>query len=281
MSKNLKNKKTFFGITQSFKYWLILIVIALVALRLYFIFLFGADSVVPEQLVLFSSLFIISFIWYLERRDRLNLLQLNTQLVITKESLLEANLNTVRTLVSTIEVKDPYTKGHCERVTEYTIKIAYKLKLPNEKKEVLKTAASIHDIGKLQVKDKILNKSTSLDDEEWKSVKEHPENAVELLTFLDFLGEEKNIILHHHERFDGEGYPEGLKGEEIPLGARIISVADSFDAMNSARAYREALPRNKIITELKEGKGSQFDPEIVNAFLEIIEDGKIEFEREK
>jgi len=116
----------------------------------------------------------------------------------------------------------------------------------------------------------ILNKPGKLDEEEWKIMKSHPQRALEILEPLGFLAAEKEIILHHHERYTGGGYPEGIKGETIPLGARIMAVADTFDAMNSARSYRAALSKDAILTELERVSGSQLDPQAVKTFLELL-----------
>ncbi len=134
----------------------------------------------------------------------------------------------------------------------------------------IRYAGYLHDIGKIGISDAILNKDGRLTDEEWQIIRKHPGMALEILNPLKFLPEEKVIIKHHHERYDGKGYPDGLSGEDIPLGARIMSVADSFDAMNSKRPYRNALSKEKIISELKFSRGTQLDSSIVNVFLEML-----------
>jgi len=269
MSEELNNSR-FLRITKNFKYWLILILIIAIGVRLYFIFLFSTEEVVTEKLILFLALFIMTFVWFLENRDRTELSTLNSKLIKYQQRLVKTNFDTIRTLVSTIEAKDPYTRGHCERVTAYAMKIADTMNLNRKFKETLRNAAYIHDIGKLDVSDEILNKPGKLTEEEWDIVKRHPKDGVEILYPLDFLNKEKRIILHHHEYYNGNGYPDGIKGEDIPLGARILCVADSFDAMNSIRAYRAALTKDEIVKELENCKGAQFDPDIVDALLEII-----------
>jgi len=281
MNKKYKSRKSSFAITQKFKYWLILILISAVGLRLYFMFVLGAEGVVTEKLVLFLALFVMTFIWKLEGRDRERLLTLNAELIKAREKILEANINTVKSLVSTLEAKDPYTKGHCERVTNYAIKIAEAMNLDEGYISVLRNAASIHDIGKLGISDDILHKPGKLDDNQWDIIKRHPSDGVNIVSTLDFLDKEKEIILHHHERFDGRGYPDGLKEEEIPLGAKILAVADSFDAMNSTRPYRSALSNQEIIKELEKGKGQQFDPEIADVFLNVIRNNGVEIKSHK
>lgn len=180
----------------------------------------------------------------------------------------------VQSLVRLLEAKDPYTKGHSERVAEYAGKIGIEMGLDKEKVELLRKAAQLHDIGKLVVQETILNKPGKLTDEEWHVIKEHPVTGEEVLK-PTFIGEEVlATVREHHERFDGSGYPDGAKGDTIKLFAQIISVADSYDAMTSPRAYRPATTKEKAIEELKAGSGSQFNPAAVKAFLRVIENEK-------
>jgi HD-GYP domain-containing protein (c-di-GMP phosphodiesterase class II) len=178
--------------------------------------------------------------------------------------------STVRALAKAIEVKDPYTHGHSERVTEYALMIADVMRLEEREKQELKYAATLHDIGKIGIAGRVLNKPGSLTSEEYTHVKTHPILGESIVEPVEFLQGPRPIILHHHEHFDGTGYPQGLKGKGIPLCARILSVADAFEAMRSDRPYRRALPLQKATGELIRNSGSQFDPEIVQIFLEII-----------
>jgi len=180
-------------------------------------------------------------------------------------------LQTVMALANAIEAKDPYTKGHTERVATVSNKIAEFLKLSEQEKEHLNFAALLHDIGKIGISKDILWKHCSLDECEEDEVKTHPDKGVQILEPVHFLKPVFSTIRHHHERFDGTGYPLGLKGKEIPFKARIISLADTWDAMLSNRPYRKALSREDAKNELKNHAGIQFDPDIVDAFLEMLD----------
>ncbi|MBI5186588.1 MAG: HD-GYP domain-containing protein [Nitrospinae bacterium] len=179
-------------------------------------------------------------------------------------------LAAIKAFVSALEARDPYTKGHSVRVADYAALIGKKMGLKKETLEHLNIAALMHDIGKIAVPDGILRKAGKLSDEEWKEMRNHPVVSARTLETFDSL---KNILpwtLYHHERFDGKGYPEGKAGMDIPLPARIIALADAFDAMTSDRAYRKALPVESALSALREGRGSQFDPRIVDGFLELL-----------
>lgn len=184
-------------------------------------------------------------------------------------------LSTVKALVSIIEAKDPYTKGHTERVAEYAIALGRKLSLSSEELRDVAFAAVLHDIGKLVLYEKVLNKPGSLNEEEWEMVKQHPVIGAEIIENMEFLAGTVAMVRHHHEHWDGKGYPDGLKGEEIPIGARIISVADSFDAMTTDRSYRKALTRREALKILKSQSGTQFDANVVEKFVELIEDDNL------
>ncbi len=192
------------------------------------------------------------------------------------EDLEMSYFSTVRALARAIEVKDPYTYGHSERVTDYAVVIAREMGIDDWDMRNIKYAAALHDIGKLGIAGQILNKPGALTEEEFLHVKTHPQMGDSIMEPVSFLREPREIILHHHERFDGNGYPDGLKGEEIPLGARILAVADSFEAMMSDRPYRKALDLHHAITEIRTNSGTQFDPEVVQAFVRALEKGESE-----
>jgi HD-GYP domain-containing protein (c-di-GMP phosphodiesterase class II) len=187
------------------------------------------------------------------------------------EDIEKSYFSTVQALAKAIEVKDPYTHGHSERVTEYALLIAEAMQLEERDKQKLKYAATLHDIGKIGIAGRVLNKPGSLTDEEYTHVKTHPMLGDSIIEPVDFLQGPRPIILHHHEHYDGNGYPMGLKGNGIPLCARILSVADAFEAMRSDRPYRRAMPLEKARDELLRNAGTQFDPAVVEAFLVILD----------
>ena len=179
-------------------------------------------------------------------------------------------LQSMKTFTNFIDAKDKYTRGHSIRVAFYTKKLAEKMGFDDEELYRIYYIALLHDVGKINIPDAILNKPGALTKEEMDVIKTHTTNGALILKDFSSL---PNIIegaKYHHERYDGKGYPEGIKGEDIPLVARIIGVADAFDAMNSDRCYRKAFPIEKIVAELEEGSGKQFDPEIVKVMLELI-----------
>ncbi len=187
------------------------------------------------------------------------------------EDIEKSYYSTIKALAKAIEVKDPYTHGHSERVTEYALMIADAMRLEEREKQKLKYAATLHDIGKIGIAGRVLNKPGALTEEEYSHVKTHPLLGDSIIEPVEFLQEPRPIILHHHERYDGKGYPEGLKGEDIPLCARILSVADAFEAMRSDRPYRRALPLAEAVEELRRNAGTQFDPAVVEVFLSVLE----------
>lgn len=179
----------------------------------------------------------------------------------------------LKTFANTIDAKDTYTNGHSVRVAAYTLEIAKRLKLSEEEQERIYYIALMHDIGKIGIADEILNKPGKLTPEERKVIMSHPAIGGEILKDFSSLPGISEGARYHHERYDGKGYNEGLKGEEIPLFARIICVADSYDAMSSARCYRKSMDLDVIVKELKDNSGTQFDPEVVKVMLELIEEG--------
>jgi HD-GYP domain-containing protein (c-di-GMP phosphodiesterase class II) len=176
----------------------------------------------------------------------------------------------VKALAQAIEAKDPYTHGHSERVMKYSLAIAPRLGLSKEEKDSLRYAAILHDIGKIGVRGIILNNPNGLTTEEYDEVKRHPIIGENIISPIELLQPIRPLIRHHHEWYNGKGYTDGLSGENIPLGARILAVADAYDAMKSDRPYRKALTEETAIQELKGGNGTQFDPKIVEVFLELL-----------
>ncbi len=176
-------------------------------------------------------------------------------------------LNTLKTLVLTIEARDSYTKQHSENVTDIALEIAEVVECTQEEKDALKFGGYLHDIGKIGVRDTILLKPARLTSEEYEEIKKHPLIGDTIVAPLGSLPLERLLIRHHHERFDGKGYPDGLAGEEIPLIARILAVADTYDSMTTNRPYRKGLSHQIAIDEIKRCSGTQFDPAIARAFL--------------
>ncbi len=186
----------------------------------------------------------------------------------------------VKIVMNALKQKDEYTEGHSLRVIEYALKIGRELNLDEESIRDLEISAVLHDIGKLGVPDKILKKPGRLTKEEFEIMQQHSVNGENLLKGIKNLQKYKRYIRAHHERYDGQGYPDGLKGEEIPLISRIIFVADTFDAMTSDRPYRKGLPTNVAVDELIKCSGTQFDSRIVEAFLNVLRKEEEETKKE-
>ncbi|HKN92784.1 MAG TPA: HD-GYP domain-containing protein, partial [Thermoleophilaceae bacterium] len=188
------------------------------------------------------------------------------------EELLErtkrAYLSTITSLARTIEAKDPYTGGHTERVAEYALMLARQLGFGEEELQAVEVGAVIHDIGKIGIPDRILLKPGRLDTDEFEEMRRHPEISSYILDELELPPIVRDMARNHHERFDGKGYPDGLRGEEIPLAARILTVADAFDAMTSDRPYRRALSQEVAAAEIRRNAWTQFCPQVVAA-LEV------------
>ena len=185
------------------------------------------------------------------------------------------SLQMMQTLSTTIEAKDEYTRGHSHRVAEYAALIAEELGWDKKEIKNLKNAAHLHDIGKICIPDNILNKPTRLTEEEFQVIKEHTVIGAEILKNITLISHVKEVARSHHERYDGMGYPDGLKGEEIPLYARVITVADSYDAMKSRRIYRNPLDDQIIYNEIARNCGSQFDPQIAGVFLKMLNENRV------
>lgn len=188
----------------------------------------------------------------------------------------EMALQSITTIANTIDAKDEYTKGHSQRVADYSYAIARELGMSPEEAADLYNVALLHDIGKIGVPDAILNKTGRLTDEEFKIIKTHPEVGAEILKDIRLLPGLDIGARYHHERYDGKGYPAGFKGEEIPYIARIICIADSYDAMSSSRVYRKRLSDERILSEIKRCRGTQFDPEIADALIRLMEKNEIQ-----
>lgn len=173
-------------------------------------------------------------------------------------------------LVELLELRDAYTAGHSHRVSELSHAIALKLGLTMQDAETIQSAGEVHDIGKIIIDPAVLHKTGRLTDAEFDVIKQHPVHGASIVSRFATYGDGYLMVRHHHERYDGGGYPDGLAGEDIPIGARILAVADSFDAMSSARAYRDAMPRERVLSILVEGAGTQWDAPIVAALLDHL-----------
>jgi len=187
----------------------------------------------------------------------------------------EMFFQTVESLAGAIEKRDPYTGGHTQRVTLYSLAIGKYLPLNPEEIKRLKVASVLHDVGKIAIEDRILKKPERLNPEEFDAIKRHCDLGAEIIEHIRQLREIVPGVKHHHEQIDGEGYPDGLKGEEIPVLAKIVAVADTFDAMTTDRPYRKAMEKEAAVEELKRCSGTQFDEEIVEAFLKAYQKGEI------
>ena len=192
---------------------------------------------------------------------------------------LEMGNETVLTIARTVDAKDVNTSQHSARVAEYSVMIGKELGFDEQKCSELKRAALLHDIGKIGIPDRILNKPERLTDEEYKEMKSHVVKGGEILKSFTLIDNIEEGALYHHERYDGKGYVHGLKGEEIPLNARIIGIADAFDAMTANRVYRKKLDMDFVLGELKKGRGTQFDPQLTDIMLHLIETGQIDMQR--
>ena len=183
----------------------------------------------------------------------------------------ESYLATIRALAMAIEAKDPYTRGHSERVAELSVRVAERMGLPEDELRVLRFAGTLHDVGKIGVPGSVLTKPGRLTAEEFEQIRQHPVIGEKMIREAEFLTEARDIVRQHHERPDGTGYPDGLKGDEICLGARIMALADAYDAMTTDRTYRKAMAPEEAIEEMKRVSGSQFDPDYLEVFLSVIE----------
>lgn len=219
----------------------------------------------PDQLLLLVESGVKSI-------SQMNLIkQINMELKETYEKLENAYMESIETLRLAVDAKDIYTRGHSDRVSEYCVLIGKKLGLPEEDIKALKIGGLFHDIGKIGVPDSVLLKEEKLTDEEYSQIKNHPSIGAHILSTATIFSDILPIVKHHHEKYNGTGYPSKLSGESIPYLARIAALADTFDAMSSKRPYRDALSIEVIKEEIKKNKGTQFDPKLADVFLDILE----------
>ena len=186
---------------------------------------------------------------------------------------------TILAIANTVDAKDVRTSQHSLRVSIYSEKIGHKLGLSEQECKNLESAARLHDIGKIGIPDVILNKPSRLTDEEYAVMKSHVMRGANILKGFTLIDHVVEGAMYHHERYDGKGYPKGLKGEEIPLYGRIIGVADAFDAMTANRVYRKQMDFGYVLNEMRNGRGTQFDPQIVDILLKLIDNGEIDLNK--
>lgn len=269
--KKLSSNRNLYRASHTFKIFMVGFILCIAFLRLVFNKLYPNIEIIPDSVLLGIILVIMIYLWIQSAREHAYVLALNRNLETAYEHLKAAELDTISALIKTVEARDPYTCGHSERVTAVAVEIGKALQIDPDVLDLINRSGPLHDIGKIAISDAVLHKKEKLTDEDWAIIKEHPKKGAEILKSLKFLSRETQVILHHHERLDGKGYPHGLKDNEIPLEDRIISVADTFDAMNSARPYREKLTKEYIVEELKRVRGSQLFPPAVDALLTILE----------
>jgi len=220
-------------------------------------------AVVHQQLIVFARE--LNELYRLER-------QRSAELELVLDNLKETYIATMKSLAQVIEAKDTTTRGHLERTQTYGLCLTRRIRPDLAETPVLGYGFFLHDIGKVGIPEQILCKPAALSDTEWQVMRDHPVIGAQIVAPIAFLSGAVDLIRHHHERFDGTGYPDGLGGEAIPLEARIFSVADSFDAMTSDRPYRGPIGIERALDEIRGGAGSQFDPEVVRAFVAMLED---------
>jgi len=202
-------------------------------------------------------------------------LRLEEKLEQARREYEDAVMASLVSLVTVLEARDPYTKGHSLRVYELAVKMAEHLYGVSRVSKEVGVAAQLHDIGKVGIRDGVLNKAGKLTEEEMNHIREHPVIGERIVGCLPYMGSVAGIVRHHHERFDGTGYPDRLAGDQIPLASRIIAIADAYDAMTSSRPYRGAMEPERVAANIREGAGSQFDPALVEVFLELFYSGTL------
>lgn len=266
----MKKKEENASVSNAFKLSMVILLFTITLLKLTFTVYFPSAEIISDKILLSVMLFIVIYLWVREVRDYRRLLNLHENLQNAYEQLKSSEIDTIAALIKAEEEKDGYTRGHSDRVTKIALAIADEMGLGDEQKKLIERSGVLHDIGKIGIGDAILCKKDKLTNEEWCIIKSHPEIGDKILQPLKFLPVERDIILSHHERYDGKGYPRGLKGSEIRTEALILAVADAFDAMNSARSYRQPLSKEAIISELEKSRGTQHSAEVVDAFLRLL-----------
>jgi HD-GYP domain-containing protein (c-di-GMP phosphodiesterase class II) len=255
-----------------FKVTVLVILFCAVIFRIINEMRFPEMLIISDSALLISSLIALAYLWVQELKDRERLLRLHRKVLKAQDredcELVESLLN----FVLSIEKKYPYMNGHANRVSYYARAIAEQLNLPGQEIESVKVAGLLHDIGNGAIPDRFLAKEEPLTEHEWSAIMSHPLISYSLLSHVGVLQKEAKIVRHHHERFDGKGYPDQLKGDQIELGARILAVAEAFEAMTTPRTYRaDPISPQSVRHELIRNAGLQFDPLCVNALLFFLQ----------
>ena len=259
------------SLSGHFKITTVVVLLALIVFKAINTWRFPNEEIIPDSVTLVVTIVLLVYLWIHELIDRDRLYAMNIKLAASREKMKQTQISALQTLISALEMKHPHFRGHGRRVTGLVEGIAQRLKLPTDEIELIRTAAQLHDIGIIRVMDDVFDKKDNLSESQWADIKLHPVVSSEILSSAEFLQQESVIVRGHHERFDGKGYPDALRGEEISLGGRILAVADAFDAMNSPRSYRPLpLSQQFIIRELRANAGQQFDPRVVSALLELL-----------
>ena len=201
--------------------------------------------------------------------------QQNASLLVANELIIERSTSALEALSATVDARDSYTAGHSRRVRDFSLLLGRALQLTEREMELLAQASLLHDIGKIGVPDAVLLKEGPLDDDEWVAMRAHAVEGARIIQTLGYLEDLVPIIRHHHERYDGRGYPDGVRGEAIPLAAQIIHVADSLDAMTSRRVYRSAMPLERALMELRSGRGCDYSPRCIDALEDCVDEGSL------
>lgn len=212
---------------------------------------------------------------YLRKNLETEVAQQTKQIIDREKQIENMSVEMVQALAQAIDEKDEYTKGHSVRVAQYSVAIGKEIGLSEEKIKFLNIAALLHDIGKIGVPDIVLQKPSKLSDEEFKIIQQHTLNGGKILHNVTSLPYAEEVALHHHERFDGTGYPDQMKGSDIPYFARIVSIADAYDAMSTKRVYRDKLDTAEIRKRLLDNRGTQFDPQLLDIFLNLFETNRL------
>jgi energy-coupling factor transport system substrate-specific component len=227
-------------------------------------------------MILVLIMFISWFTWFIFRTQVQRTLNLQKKEIELAQEQIKMGNETILAIAKTVDAKDENTSQHSQRVSEYSVLIARELGMSDEECETLRKTALLHDIGKIGIADNVLNKPGKLTDKEYELMKSHVTKGAEILKDFTLIDRVWEGALYHHERYDGKGYVHGLKGEEIPRNARIIGIADAFDAMTANRVYRKKQSFEYVLSELKKGRGTQFDPQFVDIMLKLIDEGKID-----